>query len=245
MKALVTAAATLALMTASSQATLTPVLDIHPAQPGGGDGEWNLYNSGAGNGNQGTGIMEYLYGGGFSRVDDSVDIQWVGTGSASMQAVYAGYSQSLYSTDLSGGSQANIAINTTATAGAPTRTAPNVGFSPTPQPFLFLDNANGGANPAYSDPTKNGGTDRMVTFLITGYMSNPLDPGNNQFVPFTDGLTHYVIAFEDLTDNDYNDLVVEVKGVAPVPEPTTMIAGALLLLPFGASTLRILRRRTA
>jgi len=27
-----------------------------------------------------------------------------------------------------------------------------------------------------------------------------------------------------------------------VPEPTTMIAGALLLLPFGASTLRILRR---
>jgi hypothetical protein len=29
----------------------------------------------------------------------------------------------------------------------------------------------------------------------------------------------------------------------PVPEPTTIIAGALLLLPFGASTLRILRRR--
>jgi hypothetical protein len=27
-----------------------------------------------------------------------------------------------------------------------------------------------------------------------------------------------------------------------VPEPTTLIAGALLLLPFGASTLRILRR---
>jgi hypothetical protein len=32
----------------------------------------------------------------------------------------------------------------------------------------------------------------------------------------------------------------------PVPEPTTIIAGALLLLPFGASTLRILRKnRTA
>jgi hypothetical protein len=28
----------------------------------------------------------------------------------------------------------------------------------------------------------------------------------------------------------------------PVPEPTTMIAGALLLLPFGASTLRMLRK---
>jgi hypothetical protein len=34
--------------------------------------------------------------------------------------------------------------------------------------------------------------------------------------------------------------------VTAVPEPTTMIAGALLLLPFGASTLRILRKnRTA
>jgi len=29
---------------------------------------------------------------------------------------------------------------------------------------------------------------------------------------------------------------------SPVPEPTTLIAGALLLLPFGASTLRILRK---
>ena len=31
----------------------------------------------------------------------------------------------------------------------------------------------------------------------------------------------------------------------PVPEPTTMIAGALLLLPFGVSTLRILRKKRA
>jgi hypothetical protein len=31
--------------------------------------------------------------------------------------------------------------------------------------------------------------------------------------------------------------------VVAVPEPATMIAGALLLLPFGASTLRILRRK--
>jgi len=29
---------------------------------------------------------------------------------------------------------------------------------------------------------------------------------------------------------------------ASVPEPTTMIAGALLLLPFGASTIRFLRK---
>ena len=32
----------------------------------------------------------------------------------------------------------------------------------------------------------------------------------------------------------------------PVPEPTTMVAGAMLLLPFGMSTLRMFRKtRTA
>ena len=30
----------------------------------------------------------------------------------------------------------------------------------------------------------------------------------------------------------------------PVPEPTTMIAGALLLLPFAASTIRRFRRNS-
>ena len=33
--------------------------------------------------------------------------------------------------------------------------------------------------------------------------------------------------------------------VTAIPEPATMIAGTLLLLPFGASTLRILRRKSA
>ncbi len=37
-----------------------------------------------------------------------------------------------------------------------------------------------------------------------------------------------------------------IDGITAVPEPTTMIVGALLLLPFGASTLRMLRKnRTA
>jgi hypothetical protein len=31
----------------------------------------------------------------------------------------------------------------------------------------------------------------------------------------------------------------------PVPEPSTLIAGAMLLLPFGASTMRIMRRKVA
>lgn len=39
---------------------------------------------------------------------------------------------------------------------------------------------------------------------------------------------------------DFDD--VTLSAITPVPEPTTMISGALLLLPFGASTLRILRK---
>jgi hypothetical protein len=39
-----------------------------------------------------------------------------------------------------------------------------------------------------------------------------------------------------------NDFALDDISVALVPEPTTIVAGALLLLPFGASTLRILRR---
>jgi hypothetical protein len=41
-----------------------------------------------------------------------------------------------------------------------------------------------------------------------------------------------------------SDVNVEVYGT-PVPEPTTMIAGALLLLPFGVSTVRKLRKNRA
>jgi hypothetical protein len=48
------------------------------------------------------------------------------------------------------------------------------------------------------------------------------------------------------TANVIDGDIASTFDLAPVPEPTTMIAGALLLLPFGASTLRILRRnRTA
>jgi hypothetical protein len=41
---------------------------------------------------------------------------------------------------------------------------------------------------------------------------------------------------------DVHGMVPLVDPPAPVPEPATMLAGALLLLPFGASTFRIIRR---
>jgi hypothetical protein len=61
------------------------------------------------------------------------------------------------------------------------------------------------------------------------------------------GASSYVLGWEDLplssSDLDNQDMVLLVSQLVPVPEATTMIAGALLLLPLGASTLRILRRR--
>ena len=52
------------------------------------------------------------------------------------------------------------------------------------------------------------------------------------------------VAFDRVEARSDKAYAFEFDNVA-VPEPTTIIAGALLLLPFGASTLRMLRRRTA
>jgi len=53
-------------------------------------------------------------------------------------------------------------------------------------------------------------------------------------------------AFAAIYDNNTvaqgNDFALDDLSLVAVPEPTTIIAGALLLLPFGASTLRILRK---
>lgn len=229
------------LAAGSSRASLTAVQDIWGPNPGGGS-EWNLYNSGSGSA-PGAGIMEYVYGvGNFTRVNDAGDIQWAGSpGGATFDAIYAGASQALYTAALAGTPISSEILGGGGYTGnnPPSRSSSTVSYIPASQPFLFLDEANG--NYAYSAPAvSTGGVDRMVTFAVTGYLATPGDVGS--FTLFSDGTTHYVIAFEDGTDNDYNDLVVEVSGVAPVPEASTVIAGALLVLPFGISTMRALRK---
>lgn len=75
----------------------------------------------------------------------------------------------------------------------------------------------------YSDTTKNGdGYDHMV-----GFRGNDQDlvqtPGN---WPGTWSSNEYILAFEDLPnggDKDYNDLVVMVESVKPVPEPASLV----------------------
>lgn len=50
------------------------------------------------------------------------------------------------------------------------------------------------------------------------------------------------IFIEDLWGSKYSFSHISIGGT-PVPEPTTMVAGALLLLPFGASAIRMLRKK--
>lgn len=99
--------------------------------------------------------------------------------------------------------------------------------------------ARGGAYPTfYSQTTLNGGDDQMVTYNILSTQFG--------YAPYNLGNTGWVFAWEDVEygagDKDFNDMIVSLTA-QPIPEPTTVIAGALLLLPFAASMLRVVRRK--
>ena len=74
-----------------------------------------------------------------------------------------------------------------------------------------------------------GGVDHMVTYRITGT-----------------GFTTWLLCWEDLTDRDFNDLVVEVRALSSetpgdlVPEPLTMASAFFAIGGLGA----YIRRRT-
>jgi len=90
--------------------------------------------------------------------------------------------------------------------------------------------------------------DDGMTFKVGGnYLINVPGPT----APVTDSVTYNGPS----GTYDFDLLYAEVDGpgavlqldlpLEPVPEPTTVITGALLLLPFGAGTLRVLRRKRA
>jgi hypothetical protein len=98
------------------------------------------------------------------------------------------------------------------------------------------------------DSTRNSGTTDVIKSIYDHsggtLLAGPLDSHNGSDVSASiTGAPSSIYVAESVTivggrlNNFANTYTV-------VPEPTTMIAGALLLLPFGASTLRILRRRT-
>ena len=117
--------------------------------------------------------------------------------------------------------------------------------------LLINETATGGAATAHSQLSVNDVSDPNT------YPSGPFDIGENDLLsvipPQTTLIVTKDLAFTILDGNtNINNGISQVsvssvqQSFHQVPEPTTIIAGALLLLPFGASTLRILRKnRTA
>jgi hypothetical protein len=89
------------------------------------------------------------------------------------------------------------------------------------------------SNMALSGWSNDGGADNLM--LKANVLNGAIDLGS-------------IVTWDSKAPNTWDkssDIDVQVFGT-PVPEPTTMLAGALLLLPFGVSTVRKLRKnRTA
>jgi hypothetical protein len=208
-------------------------------------GEWDLCSGLAGTSQWGAGdtshkVLEHYYKS-FARVDDSVDQIWseLDNGGVYVVAKFAGYWNALgYSTDpvtglpvvtLAADQGGNVdAVFKTASLGLATGTVFVWDIQNTVQGYTY-----------YSLPSLNpGGTDRMVTFHV-GEIWN--DPDHHELGSYVPADPTYVVCFEDLTDFDYQDLVVEVHGVAPIPEPLTIVSAFLGVSGLGAYVRRRLR----
>jgi hypothetical protein len=119
------------------------------------------------------------------------------------------------------------------------------GFNPNPIKVLSKANGYGGfsfnfdfefATAQGADATKRFTQGDSVTIILT--RTSGLSESDFNYSALQNGRDFYSGA-QIISINGGGSAFV---GALAVPEPSTIIAGALLLLPFGASTIRILRR---
>jgi hypothetical protein len=191
-------------------------------------------------GNPNPSVLETLYGeSNLRRIDDSLDIAFKHTGNqASVKAVARFNNPSLEDRFR----YFNLASGMSPTVLVFQRVPPNflfpVGYNPPMMLSGLIPLADSGqvfevglrervrSNPARNDFAE----DLMVTFEIVGAAGHP----NNQ-------VGNYVVAWEGFarTDSDFQDVVYEISGVVPVPEPAGLLMAALAL----ACTSLVCRRR--
>jgi hypothetical protein len=98
----------------------------------------------------------------------------------------------------------------------------------------------------WADSPSGGQLQALLDNTIVKIITLPSSTGYVEYTYFatvaTAGSEQLTLSFNPGVPNKalYLD---DISVTQLVPEPTTMIAGALLLLPFGASTLRVLRKR--
>lgn len=147
------------------------------------------------------------------------------------------------------------------TVGAGTATGTPVGSPVTFSPTSAGQQINGDAFQADSITLTAGNYYSVVAFNDINYNSNgqqnPYTTENNLGGAIT--FEHYTLygnqgasalAFPTIIDNWFGGgpsdrYAAGTFAIQAVPEPTSLISGALMLLPFGATTLRILRRQRA
>jgi hypothetical protein len=171
------------------------------------------------------GILNTLYGAGnWTAVSpDSLWWQTVSPAGATAIAKYASYSQNFGYMDSSNNFVSIFSYNGSSFGYIPPSSL-NATFDTDHNPFIFADRIPN-INQTWTSLTNSDGVDHMRTFLVTNGAA----------------VGHYVLGWEDLIgggDKDYDDFVIEVSGVKPVPEPAT-----LLLLGAGAAGLCYMRRR--